>query len=300
MLPNALGSALGQDFRDFEIVVVDDASTDDVPDVIRRYTEPRIRAYRNEVNVGLYANHNICLQYARAEWVVFLHTDDVLDRNALSIFGAYLRTNADVAVWFPAKEMHRGHVVAEPVLLSGTQGAARLCRWPAAAPTGALLRKRTIDRFDETTPAADLKAYFRILLNGGTVALIPEQTVHIGEGAHQYTHRWLRTGQFTRDVAAVFGELRGHTALEECLKSDFPSWSTSEQARFLMFLSHAGNRELISQLERRVENRDALSADRRYAHVKLYKILGTHGLSLMFRLAKMWRAVEHFVGTQTK
>jgi len=103
MLPNALGSALGQDFRDFEIVVVDDASTDDVPDVIRRYSDPRIRAYRNEVNVGLYANHNICLQYARAEWVVFLHTDDVLDRNALSIFGAYLRTNADVAVLVSSK-----------------------------------------------------------------------------------------------------------------------------------------------------------------------------------------------------
>jgi hypothetical protein len=52
LLPRAIKSVLKQDFEDFEIIVIDDCSTDDTPQVMAGFTDPRIRCIRNDVNQG--------------------------------------------------------------------------------------------------------------------------------------------------------------------------------------------------------------------------------------------------------
>ncbi len=69
----AIESVLAQDFTDFEILISDDASTDDSADVIRRYAakDPRIRFQLHPANLGMVANWNWCLQQARGEYVKY-------------------------------------------------------------------------------------------------------------------------------------------------------------------------------------------------------------------------------------
>jgi glycosyltransferase involved in cell wall biosynthesis len=76
-LARAIDSVLAQDYRDFELIVVDNASEDDTPAVLARYGE-RIQAHRNERNVGLFGNFARCLELARGEHVKFLAADDWL------------------------------------------------------------------------------------------------------------------------------------------------------------------------------------------------------------------------------
>lgn len=77
-LPEALDSILAQDFADYEIVVSDDASTDDSAAVLARYAarDPRLRVQIQPKNLGMVANWNWCLQQARGDYVKFLFGDD--------------------------------------------------------------------------------------------------------------------------------------------------------------------------------------------------------------------------------
>jgi hypothetical protein len=75
MLPGSVGSVLDQTFGDFEVVVVDDGSTDNTREVLRTWTDPRLRyVYRH--NGGYCAARNTGVANAKGEFVTFLDDDD--------------------------------------------------------------------------------------------------------------------------------------------------------------------------------------------------------------------------------
>ena len=71
-----LDSILAQTFQDFEIIVVDDCSTDSSVQVITEYNDPRIRLICNQHNLGGPASYNLAIDKARGEWFVNLDADD--------------------------------------------------------------------------------------------------------------------------------------------------------------------------------------------------------------------------------
>jgi glycosyltransferase involved in cell wall biosynthesis len=79
-LPEAIESMLAQEFRDFELLIVDDCSSDDTAAVVRPYCDrdPRARFSVNSSNLGMVNNWNHCLALARGEYIKFLFGDDKL------------------------------------------------------------------------------------------------------------------------------------------------------------------------------------------------------------------------------
>lgn len=77
-LPRCLDALLGQSVRPFEILVIDDASTDESPEVLDRYARahPIVRVERNEQNRGVVYGLNRGLELARGEYVCFPAADD--------------------------------------------------------------------------------------------------------------------------------------------------------------------------------------------------------------------------------
>ncbi len=87
-IERGLRSILDQDGVDFEIVVVDDDSTDDCAALAAALLRPGDRLIRNQPRLGLNANHNKCLEVARGDLIQFVHGDDWLLPGALTTLAA--------------------------------------------------------------------------------------------------------------------------------------------------------------------------------------------------------------------
>ena len=79
-LPEAIESVLRQSYKDYEFIIIDNCSTDNSADTIKRYAESdsRIRFSVNRSNIGLVNNMNLCLKQAQGDYIKFLFSDDML------------------------------------------------------------------------------------------------------------------------------------------------------------------------------------------------------------------------------
>lgn len=79
-LPEAIDSVLGQDFKEFELIISDDASTDNSAEIIwdRAGNDPRIVAFTHQQNLGMVENWNFCLKQAKGDFIKYVFGDDCL------------------------------------------------------------------------------------------------------------------------------------------------------------------------------------------------------------------------------
>lgn len=113
-LPKAFGSILTQNFKDFEIIIVDNVSTDGTIQWIEKYreNEGRIQLHSAKDN-GIYDAMNIGIAYASGDWLYFMGADDSLfDENVLAKMSVHLNEKNDIvygdSVWLPEKIKEAG------------------------------------------------------------------------------------------------------------------------------------------------------------------------------------------------
>src|SRR5437868_4868847 len=77
LLKNFLSSILNQTFRDYEVIVADNCSTDDTRAVVAAFTDPRLSYHRHDRNIGPFANMNWLIERARGTYLCIVHDDDL-------------------------------------------------------------------------------------------------------------------------------------------------------------------------------------------------------------------------------
>ena len=100
-LQQSIESILKQTYTNLELVVVDDASPENLYEVVRQFDDRRLRYERNPENIGagdLVANWNHCLQFAKGEFVILATDDDVLHANYLADAVRLLRCHPEVDI----------------------------------------------------------------------------------------------------------------------------------------------------------------------------------------------------------
>ncbi len=94
----SIESVLAQSFADFELLIVDDGSTDDTAGVIARYSDPRLRLLQPAANGGIVAARNLGFAAARGAYVAALDHDDLADPGRLAEQVAYLDQHPGVVL----------------------------------------------------------------------------------------------------------------------------------------------------------------------------------------------------------
>jgi glycosyltransferase involved in cell wall biosynthesis len=182
-LGKAIESVLSQDFTDFELLVLNNASTDNTDEVVKRYLDdPRIRYIVNETNIGGRANGNKGIMCSKAPYVLFLSADDILLPNTLSslhhamllnndvdfIFGRYLFIDQNGAViqevkhpgWLPYDHKGRQNEVAD------------LLQFDCYISMPTVLFKRSVFErfgdFSDSVRVADYELFIRLAAKGCT------------------------------------------------------------------------------------------------------------------------------------
>lgn len=183
-LDDAIQSVLDQTFTDFELVIVDNRSSDHTAEVVQKYlSDPRVSFVVNERNLGLAGNWNRCLELARGEYIKFLCADDKFQPLILERFVQVLDAHPDVSIVSAYNEMFglqsycrlapfkgkvSGTVVVESLL-----GITNMLRNPSVV----MFRKKNIEQVGRFNPNVlkytDREFYLR-LLTVGNCYIVPE------------------------------------------------------------------------------------------------------------------------------
>lgn len=86
-------SVLKQTYTNWELIIVDDCSTDDTDNVLTTFTDTRIRIYKNEKNSGAAVSRNKALREAKGKWIAFLDSDDLWSPDKLKKQITFMKKN---------------------------------------------------------------------------------------------------------------------------------------------------------------------------------------------------------------
>lgn len=160
IVPDAIQSILDQDYRDFELLVVDDGSHDDTPE--------RIHPYRNHLlfiqhghNRGISAARNTGIIHSSGEFICFLDSDDLWKKQKLSSQMTYLRMHPDYQICYTGEVWLRNGTWLNQKLkhekFSGDifEKLLPLC---LISPSSVMVARKVLDQtgyFDESFPACE-------------------------------------------------------------------------------------------------------------------------------------------------
>jgi glycosyltransferase involved in cell wall biosynthesis len=99
-LAQAIESVLAQTYGDFELLIANDCSTDQTPEIIQSYakSDPRIKTWTNEKNLKLFGNYNRCIEKAAGKYIKLFAHDDLFHPTLLERMVEILDTNPDVSL----------------------------------------------------------------------------------------------------------------------------------------------------------------------------------------------------------
>lgn len=99
-LDESISSVLSQTYKDFEFIIVDDASTDSSRKVIENYHDKRIKKYYVEKNRNIAYSLNLALSMASGEYIARIDSDDVWELNKLEIQVQYMENHSECGACF--------------------------------------------------------------------------------------------------------------------------------------------------------------------------------------------------------
>ena len=82
-IKDTIDSVVAQTYQNWELIIVDDCSSDDSLKIIQQYEDSRIRVIKNTVNSGAAISRNNAIEAANGRWIAFLDSDDLWEQNKL-------------------------------------------------------------------------------------------------------------------------------------------------------------------------------------------------------------------------
>ena len=83
LLGRSIQSVLDQSFKEFDLIIIDDKSTDGTPRVVKNFNDSRIKYIKNQKNLGIIGNWNKAIDVAPGKYLSIFHDDDIMSPDFL-------------------------------------------------------------------------------------------------------------------------------------------------------------------------------------------------------------------------
>ncbi|HYM95041.1 MAG TPA: glycosyltransferase family A protein [Chitinophagaceae bacterium] len=193
-LEDSIHSLLGQTYINWELIAVDDGSTDDSWQILNSYNDPRIKCFQRK-NGGQCAATNTGLQHISGNYILFFDADDLMDKDKIRIQVETLQKTGDntiaVSRWaFFRNSIEDAKFIEEPIYYSGksTDWLYRLWTYETMMPNhGYLIPKAVWEKagkfYDETIfQNIDFEYFTRIVLAADNILYCPDSICYYRKG----------------------------------------------------------------------------------------------------------------------
>ena len=180
IVSRAIESVLGQTYKKFELIVVDDASTDGTEDVIRNYSDERINYICHDINRHVSAARNTGLEHASGDYIAFLDDDDEwLPTKLEKQVSCLQNTNTETGLVYCWMEYRDGNATVKQYQprLKGDIFEAAIGGQPIGGCSTLVVQRNVIDQiggFDESLPRGNDGDFIRRVAYEFDVTYVPE------------------------------------------------------------------------------------------------------------------------------
>jgi len=188
-----LNSICSQSMTNLEVVLVDDASTDNLLGVLKEYSDPRINVYHMDQNVGVSAARNFGIDKARGQYIAFCDSDDLCMPNRMAIQLNYLEMHPEIDVCGSAFTLFdREDLITVSHPISHEEIGVALLRGNCFGLSTVMARRSVFElrKFDPNLSVSeDYDLWTRLVLSGYKVSNLEDVLVKYRIHSHQLSHR---------------------------------------------------------------------------------------------------------------
>lgn len=290
-LREAIESILNQSFPDYEFIIVNDGSRDDIKNIIRSYQDHRIVFIDNETNIGLTKSLNKALCVAQGKYIARMDADDISYKHRLEKQYKYMEKHREIDI-LGAWIYDGKHVEKTDGRISSECRKVRMLFKNAGImhPTAFIRREFLIEHsiiYDEAIEKAqDYKLWVECLSKGGRISVFPEVLLYYRRHA----------GQITEDKN---GEQRKFQKIiqESLIKEIYPEISERELYLFCNKEEQVQNAEEFIGLCKKIEDKNIYN--KKYdAHILKYELKDIYikyDKSEIFDIGYWWYRIKRYI-----
>lgn len=211
-LREAVDSILVQTFKDFELICVDDKSTDNSLEILRGVQDPRLRIIEQPVNGGPAAAANAGLDAARGEYIVRMDADDIAVPERIALQVAFMDAHPELVLSGGQVQLFGTEKETWTYPLDADACTAQLVFGVPVVQGASIVRRSVLEanglRYDPAWPhiGEDWLFWLR-LATFGRMANLPEVLVRYRRGPQNIAHGSDKVANFTKLQAAAFKAL---------------------------------------------------------------------------------------------
>ncbi len=221
-LSQAITSVLNQTYQNWELLIADDCSSDQSPEIARQFAkdEPRIKFWINAKNAGLFANYNICMEKSTGDFIKPFAQDDLFEKDCLTRMVAELEAKPEATLITAARTVidENGNATGlerfydQTSLFKGTDVIAeyiKTFKYRTGTPSQVMFRRKDMSTGYDTSYylSGDIEYSYRILEKGSYLYL-NEALVCFRRHGESATVSMLKDMSFVSDSFKLFNKYR--------------------------------------------------------------------------------------------
>ena len=246
-ITDTINAVLNQTFDNFELILLDDCSSDNSIDIIKQFSDDRIHIFKNDKNLGISQTRNKLLKMAKGEYIAILDHDDICLPHRLEEQVNFLEKNTDIdmigswfelfcpkgAVWWRRFLVNLGWIWCHPLrptIFDAWKG--NVLMHPTMMFRREVFTKHNIYYREEYTPAEDYDLVFQALEKGLNLANIPKVLLKYALHGNNLSIK----AKKAMAVADIRVKTNIAKLLNKNIKNKYPYWKVIVQKLRLKFM----------------------------------------------------------------